>query len=431
MRLNGLIVGPALVVALGMMGCGSGDDRPTNVAAGTMSPGDIGAVAIDPNTGLPVETMPGVSGDQVVAGAPAIEDGNGAVTPQTGTTGGEGLPDGWVTSRGTCDLNSGYAGDEACLLPPPADLGMQIHIGPADYSGSAAPYVLQPGQEVTQCNNFKMPNSEMFYYQGWEFSGRPGTHHVINSLVSSNYADGWAGTVSRPGSCDDGGTGSAQSRIGGLPGASKAFMPRGPVAPENATLGAPVQGGNVQGQADTHYFNVTDAPLLREFWMNLYYIDSALVTEEAKGIRGMGGLSWTFSPIPARSQRVYNYTCAAEGNAPGRIVMLLGHTHAHGVRETAWVHTGGERIKVFEQFDYRDPKIFYYNSVTDNPDFAPQVAGAATGIIDVNPGDVLEWECDVNNDSDVALTYTNEVFEGEMCNIWGSSVGLEFNCVIF
>ena len=46
-------------------------------------------------------------------------------------------------------------------------------------------------------------------------------------------------------------------------------------------------------------------------------------------------------------------------------------------------------------------------------------------------GDALDWECEVNNTSDVALRYTNEVETGEMCNIWGESIGPLLNCVLY
>jgi hypothetical protein len=32
-----------------------------------------------------------------------------------------------------CKLDTGYIGDEHCILPPPADKGFQVHYGPTDY----------------------------------------------------------------------------------------------------------------------------------------------------------------------------------------------------------------------------------------------------------------------------------------------------------
>ena len=50
--------------------------------------------------------------------------------------------------------------------------------------------------------------------------------------------------------------------------------------------------------------------------------------------------------------------------------------------------------------------------------------------LDLKAGDSLDWECEINNDSDQPLAYTNEVQTGEMCNIWGSSVGPTISCFL-
>ena len=57
-------------------------------------------------------------------------------------------------------------------------------------------------------------------------------------------------------------------------------MPRGTVAPENADLGRPIPA-HTGAQADMHYFNFTDKDILREFWMNIYYVTKEQVTEES------------------------------------------------------------------------------------------------------------------------------------------------------
>jgi hypothetical protein len=35
------------------------------------------------------------------------------------------------------------------------------------------------------------------------------------------------------------------------------------------------------------------------------------------------------------------------------------------------------------------------------------------------------WDCHIINDSDVPLKYVNEVKTGEMCNVWGYSIGTD------
>ena len=48
-----------------------------------------------------------------------------------------------------------------------------------------------------------------------------------------------------------------------------------------------------------------------------------------------------------------------------------------------------------------------------------------SGILAVQDGDILQWECHIINDSLVPLRYVNEVKTGEMCNLWGMSIGTQ------
>ncbi|HMI89732.1 MAG TPA: hypothetical protein VK509_00135, partial [Polyangiales bacterium] len=252
--------------------------------------------------------------------------------------------------------------------------------------------------------------------------GRAGTHLIINTMFGTDQADGV-----RFGACGDPGTGTNPDIIGNLPGASKAYMPRGKIAPENAELGRKIPA-KAFSQADAHYFNFTDKPILREFWLNVYTVSKDKIKGESTQIRAMGGLSWSVLPIAMGTDTVYKYECPI--TTDGRIIALLGHYHSHGKRFTAFLND----TKVFEMYDYLDPKIFDYNSITKNPEFGPESAkqaGATTGMLNVKAGDVIKWECHIINDDQAAgLRYTNEVKTGEMCNLWGESVGPEINCVV-
>ena len=53
-------------------------------------------------------------------------------------------------------------------------------------------------------------------------------------------------------------------------------------------------------------------------------------------------------------------------------------------------------------------------------------------MLEVQSGDALDWECHVINDSAVGLDYSNHVTTGEMCNMWGASVGIpKLDCVLW
>jgi hypothetical protein len=326
--------------------------------------------------------------------------------------------------RGACNLHSGFPGDEACILPPKPEEGMQIHVGPSDYNNpdEVNKFVFHPGQESSQCWTFHTPNKDQVYYQTFVLSGRPGTHHIINTMYKVEIADGGFTT------CQDGGTGTNSNIIDNLPGASRAYMPRGTVAPENEHVGRAIPG-NTASQADMHYFNYTDKDILREFWMNIYFVPKDQISQEGTQIRGMGGFSWLGSPIQPGTDKTYSYSCPIDGD--GRIIELLGHYHSHGKRFTASLQrANGEVQKVFEMYDYLDPATFQYDSTSKNPAFSDSAAGATSGMLEVHAGDSLLWDCHVINDSMTALTYTNNVKTGEMCNLWGESIGPKINCLL-
>jgi len=68
---------------------------------------------------------------------------------------------------------------------------------------------------------------------------------------------------------------------------------------------------------------------------------------------------------------------------------------------------------------------FEYDSITTNPAPNPSAKtdGATSGILSLVAGDKLKLECDVNNTTDNTLTFKNELYTGEMCILFGSSVG--------
>jgi hypothetical protein len=356
------------------------------------------------------------------ASGPLGAGGTGAVTDPEPPPGAAAYPD----LRGSCpELDSGFPGDDACIAAPAPDEGFQIHVGPDDYADQAQidVFSLGAGDETSGCWSYHTPNPEDVYYQGYVFSGRPGTHHIFNSMLNIEVSDGGDIHV-----CVDAGLGNSPNRLGSLPAAGKAYTPRSIVAPENAGVGRRIPA-NTPSEADMHYFNATDAPLLREFWLNIYAIDASKVTEEGKELRGMGGLGRAVLPIPVGADEVYAYECPI--SAEGRILGMAGHYHSHGVRQTVSIlRANGEREHVFDMFDYNDAALFPFDSVSSNEPLSGTADGAISGQLQVFAGDVLEWECHVVNDGEVPLTYSNDVETGEMCNVFGSVVGPDLDCLL-
>jgi hypothetical protein len=317
--------------------------------------------------------------------------------------------------RGLCNLQTSFPDDRACIPAPPPGEGMQIHVGPKNYVDPAevAKYILRPGEETSECFIVHAPNDDAVYYQTSVLSGRAGTHHIINTMFPRDETTT---------ACDPDGLTSPRA-IGNFPGASKPYMPRATVPPEYAHVGRTIPA-RAQMQADMHYFNHTDKEIVREFWLNIYFTPKEKITAVSKGIAALGGLGWNAAPIAPGTDKVYSYNCPVKGD--GHILSLLGHYHAHGERFTASVaRKSGAVEKVFEMYDYVEPAEFPYNSVITNPMFSASQAGAVSGRLAVHDGDVLQWECHIVNDSQVGLTYTNQVDAGEMCNLWGNSIGVE------
>jgi hypothetical protein len=60
------------------------------------------------------------------------------------------------------------------------------------------------------------------------------------------------------------------------------------------------------------------------------------------------------------------------------------------------------------------------NPIADSVDLKD---GGWTGILDLQPGDTLAWECHEVNQQDTTLRFTNQTFDGAMCIIIGDLVG--------
>jgi hypothetical protein len=393
-----------------------------------------GSSASQPSSTKPASSKSATSA-KASSGAAGKSAASTATTGGAGSKSSEGTAGGGTTPaanmqfpdpRGACNIDSGFPDDNACILPPSPEEGMQIHIGPTDYKDMAQvnKFIIHPGAETDSCWTFHTPNDKEIDYQTSVLSARSGSHHIINTMYKVEMTDGGF-TM-----CADGGAGSNSNILATLPGASKPYMPRLPVAPENEHVGRVVPP-NTPAQADMHNFNFTDKDTLREYWMNIYFVDKAQITDESKQIRGFGGLDWTRSPIAMGTDMVYQYSAPIQQD--GRIIMLLGHYHSHGKRFTAYLQRGSaDPEKVFEMYDYLDPAEFQYDSITTNPAFSASAAGAASGGLEVHAGDTLQWECRIVNDDQAnGLRYTNQVKTGEMCNLWGQAVGPAVDCNCF
>ena len=315
-------------------------------------------------------------------------------------------------------FSSGFQGDDYCILPPDPMNGTQVHLGPPSYSDVPDRFVMQPGEEITDWYYTKAPNTESHYFFRVNLRMRAGSHHMINSMLDADHAEGFASSGAGFGAA--GGGGGSRS----FPGSQRpdADRPSGTldVPPENAGLGDELKA-NQQFSLNLHHFNLSDKPTLREVWINVWYKPEAEVQQKIAGI-AMFGSPLDVAIQPGQKANLH-YMCDVTGNT--RIITMNGHRHSHTTRFGVWMMRDGQNIPLYESFYYNDMPTFQYDSISKNPvpDMATQTDGAFTGVLEVKPGDQIHFECDINNDSQQTLRFANEVETGEMCILFGSRVG--------
>ncbi len=425
----------ALVMfAGGLHACSTSDPAPTSMDMSTSQPAPGGGAAQAPGMAMtPPSGQPaGTAGNSAPSGA-AGAAGNVPEPPEmeptepAPTSGGEAprFPDACAERRASwhapcsddpdpCGLSSGYPGDEYCLLPPPEGKGVQIHFGPKDYDDPAEieKFVLEPGEEFNSYGVVHIPTTEERWYNYVKLSMRPGSHHVINQVIQGQPPEGF---TTGGQTCDN-------ATIGGFTGTQTLILespPQGIPAPENEGLGRSLPG-NASLCQNYHRYNFTDQPQISEIWYNVWFVDEADVTQRASGVMVLAG---PFAGIAPGAREIVTRTTMVGGE--GRIVSLFGHRHAATERFAVWLNED----LIYDSWDWVESRVFNYDSITENsaPDPAAMMDGAASGIIDVKSGDAIKVECHVNNTTDQTLRFRNELYTGEMCILFGSSVGTGIN----
>ena len=293
-----------------------------------------------------------------------------------------------------CGLQTKWNGDEYCILPPPPDKGFQLHIGPSDYDNPDPKYVMEPGQEVTESWDDVSGNDQSVYYYWRQYRMRPGSHHLIVSA---------AGLQGR--------------RLGGTQNSAKDNPDRGVIAPENQGVGMQL-AANTPISMSLHYMNYTDKPIIKEVWVNFWYRDPEVVTEAAKEMFSLAPMG-----IQPGQHALVHGTCPVSG--AGRVLTLYGHVHANNHRFSAWRTRGGQKQLVYEMYDWEHPLVLEYSSIVENTAADPtgKIGGGWSGVLDLQPGDALEFECDITNATNQVFLGRNEALNDEMCILIGDTAG--------
>jgi hypothetical protein len=337
----------------------------------------------------------------------------------------------WGLAAAPCDIDSGFPGDELCIQKPPPEMGFQMHFGPKNYDDPAevAKFVLPAGAETTVCMLAPTDNDGEIFLNEFHTRLRPGSHHMLLYVVDGVAPDQLKTSTEPATNCRDNFLGQRN-----LFGAQTQVMDvkRTSNAPENEGLAVRVPGKQ-QGVIEVHFVNTSSEPILMEGWANIIYTDPSTVTVIGDPLFFIGG----FATVQLGQTYVHKHSAtvpdfAAEGL---RIVAGTGHYHAHTVRFAAHTVINGTRELLMEDYDYHDPALIKFDSGTTNspPDPVARIAGGRSGLVHLMPGDRIEWECEVDNtdarNSELkqldpnyqpgALNFGNQVYEAEMCNMFG------------
>ena len=326
---------------------------------------------------------------------PAASRGAGT-SNQMPTVQGIAPPDGFkANALDECGLHTKWLGDELCILPPPTDKGFQLHIGPSNYDNPEAQYILQPGQENVHTYTATSANDSDIHFYVRQYRMRPGAHHTIVRDTSTG------------------------RRLSGSD-VNQDHPISGITAPENAGIGIPLVA-HAPLSVDHHAINTGAVPLLQEVWVNFWYVDPSKVTETTTLLYDPGDVSATVAP--GADVIVGPYQC--DINTAGQLISMFGHVHGNDVRFSAWRTRAGQRDLIYESYKWEDPLWLEFTSLSKNPaaDSVSHIDGGWSGVLDLQPGDTLAWECHEVNQQQTTLTFKNETFAGMMCIIIGDLVG--------
>jgi hypothetical protein len=277
---------------------------------------------------------------------------------------------------------------------------------------------MPPGGEKTECYHLYTGNDVGRYYFKQQYRMRPGSHHmIITSSSDTTSPEGW-------GPCKSSIVGS----IGGTQHTIEDLPPGGIVPPEDEGLGRGVDP-HTPLDFQLHFYNPTDQVALREVWVNFLYKPKEEVTTNLGMLGGFTPVS-----VPPHTMTTVGNVCNAEqaiAAMPARVVTLFGHAHSHNTRFVVYYDKAdGTTDTVYDNYDWAEAPTYTYNTVVELPvaDPVARKSGGRSGILALSAGERLRFSCDINNTTDNTLVGTNEVFNGEMCNLFGSVAGLGFPC---
>jgi hypothetical protein len=400
MRYGGSCAGASLVCASMALACGGESAGADSLAGGASGEGGAGGQAASAGGSGYIAT-----GGKGGSGGSATGGGSGGSGGSAGGDGSGGFPP--EPPEGCVGLDTGYAGDEACVPPPAPGQGFQVHLGPSDYSDpeQVARYIVSPGEEGARCAVLPADISGMALVSGLRARFRPGVARVhVEARVP--------GAEAVATECDDMDL-----------GATILFAPQSGYGwdlesdPSDSSALALPAGTELRVLAKV--INTTPEVTLAEAWINAAYSPDA-APGDTSPLTWYGGLGMEVPPMTTTVVGESGSGCPAPG--PARLFNLVAEVNANTVRASVHVtRWSGARELVYEAYDWADPGLLSFDAVTQNPipDASSRLGGGFSGTLLMEAGDVVQWECEISNATDVTLRYSSSLYLGERCNVFG------------
>ncbi len=343
--------------------------------------------------------------------------------------------------------DTGYSGDEFCILPPPPDKGVQFGFHPqgdgdAWFEQSAAgdmrgyenlagsPWELEAGMETDLNYTGGTDNAEQHNFYRTYVRMRSGSHHMINSV----------GGMTRGVWSDGSASGLAAGEMA-LPSVQRTDenRPNSLQKPDEDAGLYRIYPAKPNITFNVHHFNAGDQPILRESWTTLWWEEDART--QMQWVSHVPVSQFVLLDVGPGTTLDLHY--AHTFTEPVRVLELFGHRHAWTPNFTAWIERpGGETEIVYQSFNWYDMATYRYDSQTQNPAPAPEqrTDGARSGSLTIQAGEKLHYNCHITFTDERAsvtgapppsevgtLGFANEAYTAEMCILFGWSVAVPFD----
>lgn len=344
--------------------------------------------------------------------------------------------------------DTGFPGDEFCILPPPRDKGIQVGFHPMEgdyfaqvssgdmsgYATSDPDWVLPPGGENTRNYIAPADNAEEHSYYRTYFRMRTGSHHNIITLHAPDPEYAWLPTLgdSLPGLFD------LERPVAGVLGGQQRPDDSTPVTFEKPAEDA---GLYLRWPAEPsvlynlHYFNTTDETVLKEGWVNVWWEEDAEVL--VNWYMGLPLEQTLLLSVPPGDVQDYHYVWDIISSV--RLLRVFGHRHAWTSNFSTWLERADGSVElIYQSHDWQDMPTYRYDSVVENPSPDPdgKIDGASSGVLELQPGDRMHFNCHIEFTQERAaaehapdpyeigtLGFANQAYTGEMCIQFGNVAG--------